>query len=300
MNQRRKFRRAQKDEPLPPSWGSVRDRHKAELDAAMKVVQQMLPGRPVVLLTAPPDASFEDVEAFACACAYNVTDRSMVASMFQAMLDWWSADVILAQPDRSVVAALREGVATIRDLPIAELARGLGASTMDLVKVMEARQRGTADSLIRHSLVVAVSALAIMSKFIEHDQHQPEGGTGDASGAPPPAPMPEPREWPKGDTKTTLVSDLLERPQTEHRDQIIEMARAGRFHDYESESATPKTLLINMLSRFGYPDLAGKARDGGYDAERATVEQTEELRRDVGPETFDAVTGNDPSKRGKA
>lgn len=75
---------------------------------------------------------------------------------------------------------------------------------------------------------------------------------------------------------------------------------AGNFTTTRASRPTPKALLVDVLSRFGYPDLAGKARDGGYDDERATVEQVEELRHDVGAETFDALTGNDPSKRGQA
>jgi hypothetical protein len=298
MSTGRKFRRAQKGDPLPRSWGNVAEKRRAELDAALKVIVQMLPDRPVVLLTAPPNSSFEDVEAFGC--AYNVTDRSLVANMFQAMLDWWSGDVILAQPDRAAVTALREGVASIGHLHIGELARGLGAATVDLLKTIEARKVGTAGDIVTNSVGIAATALAIMAKFIEHQQHEPEGGTADASGAPQPAPMPPPREWPPGDTKSTLVADLLERPPSEDRDQIIEMARAGRFHIHESESATPKSDLVDVLARYGFPDLAGKARDGGYDHEPATLEQVEELRRDVGPEAFDALTGNDPGRRGQA
>jgi hypothetical protein len=290
----RRFRRAQKTEPLPPSWAGVRDRHRAEVDKAMKVVQGMLPDRPVVVLTAPPGTSSQDVEAFAC--AYN-TDRSSVANIFQAMLEWWSDEVILAQPDRACVAAMREGVASIESLPIAELARGLGAATMDLLKTIEARKAATADDIVTASVSIAVSALAIMSKFVAPAQHQPEGGTAEPSGAPPPAPMPAPRGWPPGDTKTTLVEDLLARPATEHRDQIIEMARRGAFHDYESDVATPKLMLIDCLARFGYPDLAGKARDGGYGNEHATLEQTEEMRAG-GAEFFDKLTGAKP--RGSA
>jgi hypothetical protein len=291
MSNTRKFRRAQKGEPLPPAWADVRARHKAEAEAAMKVAASMLPDRPVVVLTAPPGTSHQDVEAFAC--AYN-TDRSSVANMFQAMLEWWSGDVILAQPDRACVAAMREGVVAIEDLPIAELARGLGEATMELLKTVEARKAATAGDIVTSSIGIAVTALAIMSKFIAAAQHQPEGGTADDSGAPPPAPMPPPREWPPGDTKTTLVEDLLARPPSADREQIIEMARRGAFHDYESDIATPKLALIDMLARFGYPDLAGKARDGGYGNERATLEQTEEMRAGAGAEFFDKLTGAKP------
>lgn len=259
-----------------------------EAEAALAAAVAALPDRPMVLLTAPSgDASRFDGAGLAC--VYNVTDRAAVAEMFQSMLDWWSGEVIHAHPDRLMTAALREGVASIRHLPIAELARGLGASTADLLKTVQARRPGTVDEITQHTLAIAVSAIAIFSKFNEANQHQPEGGTADASGSPQPAPMPPRQTWPKGNTKETLVADLLERPQSEHRDQIIEMARRGVFHDHESDCPTPKALLIDVLSRFGFPDLAGKARDGGYDDEPMTVVQSEELRASVGPQVFDAL-----------
>jgi hypothetical protein len=103
---------------------------------------------------------------------------------------------------------------------------------------------------------------------------------------------------PSGNTKTTLVADLRDKPASPKRDQLIADALAGRFHDFESESATPKVLLHDTLIQTGYLDLALKVINGAYGDEPPTTEQEEDLRQDIGPELFDKVMGNKP--RGSA
>ena len=99
---------------------------------------------------------------------------------------------------------------------------------------------------------------------------------------------------PRGDTKTTLVGDLREKPPSAIRDRLISRALAGHFHDYESESATPKVLLHGELVAAGYPDLAQKVIACAYDDEPPTVEQEENLRQEVGPALFDAMMNKSP------
>jgi hypothetical protein len=103
---------------------------------------------------------------------------------------------------------------------------------------------------------------------------------------------------PRGNTKTTLVADLERKPPSKVRDHLIEHALAGHFHDYESESATPKVLLHDSLIKAGFHDLALKVINGAYDDEPPTVEQEENLRQEVGPAFFDKIMGNKP--RGSA
>lgn len=298
MSQSRKFKRrtagvgyraAARDEPLPAEWHQVEDAERVRAGGAMRALQEMLPGRGIILLTVPRQGiSTQNVEAIAC--VHNLTDRSTVASVFEAMLEWWSPDVITAQPDRACVAALREGVGAVSDIPSAEVARQLGATTMRVLDAITHRRTPDSDDC----LMLATIGLTFFGKNHEPQQHQAPGGSADASGAPPPAPLPPPREWPKGNTKETLVADLLEQPQSNWRDQLIALAREGRFHDYDSDVTNPKGLLIDMLARFGFPHLAGKTRDGGYDDEHPTIEQAEQLRADVGPERYDSLIGGKP------
>jgi hypothetical protein len=294
LQRRMRFKPAAHGMPLPAEWTTVQTAERDRASEAMTALQKMLPDRGIILLTIPSGTSSQNVEAMAC--VNNLADRSQVASVFEAMLEWWSPQIITAQPDRAAVAALREGVDAVNDIPIAEVARQLGATTMRVLEAIAARRLANTDDC----LILATIALSLFGKTHQPVQHEAPGGSADGSGAPAPEPLPPRREWPKGNTKETLVADILERPQSEDRDQIIAMAREGKFHDYEAEVPTPKALLIDILSRFGYPDLAGKARDGGYNDEHQTLEQAEELRRDIGPDVHDAFLGVDPSKRGKA
>lgn len=72
-------------------------------------------------------------------------------------------------------------------------------------------------------------------------------------------------------TKTKLVMDLMSRllgtdtqfgPQIQ---DIIYRARAGWYHDFESELVTPKMQLVIDLKQAGLDDLVEKVKLGDYD-----------------------------------
>lgn len=66
-------------------------------------------------------------------------------------------------------------------------------------------------------------------------------------------------------SKTTLVQDLEAKPQSRRRDRLIQLARRGHFHDFETSLATPKIELRNALLALGFDDLAQKTIEGAYD-----------------------------------
>lgn len=55
--------------------------------------------------------------------------------------------------------------------------------------------------------------------------------------------------------------------------EMAEAARAGRYDDFESESATPCLDLVRDLRRAGKPKLAERAADGEWDSTRAEAEE---------------------------
>jgi hypothetical protein len=68
-----------------------------------------------------------------------------------------------------------------------------------------------------------------------------------------------------GDTKTTLVQRLGERPASPARDALIARCARGEFHCFESWHATPKVLLVGELEALGFHDLAALVKDGEFD-----------------------------------
>lgn len=66
-------------------------------------------------------------------------------------------------------------------------------------------------------------------------------------------------------TKTILIEDLLTKPQTPARDELIVLARRGVYHDFETTIATPKMQLRRDLLAAGFEDLANKVVEGYYD-----------------------------------
>jgi len=101
-----------------------------------------------------------------------------------------------------------------------------------------------------------------------------------------------------GTTKKELVEDLWKKPYSLKRAYIEQRAKAGVYHDFDSELATPKIQLVADLQAAGFVDLAQKVVDGAYDDESPTLEQIEEMRQELGPEVFDAMMGD--RERGKA
>ncbi len=302
MNFRRRFMRGQKlpksGDPMPPGWDKVQGDERARTNAVMKQVAAQLPERGLILLSAPAGADVQDVSAIACATNMPREQASMILT---SMLEWWEPTGVNVQPDRHVLEALRGGVAMLRDVDLGSILQALPGSVKAVVDgLVKARASSPADApagdaavqeVINAALKLGVEAMSVIDRILSP---APPRDTADAppSMFPEPDPMPPPRDWPKGDTKTTLVEDLLAKPQSQWRDQIIEMAKRGAYHDFDSEAEAPKAILVETLQRFGFADLAGKARDGGYDDEKPTTEQIEEMRAQLGPELFDKMMSN--------
>jgi hypothetical protein len=77
-------------------------------------------------------------------------------------------------------------------------------------------------------------------------------------------------------TKVELIAELLQKPQSVQRDRIIERASQGVYHDFETQLATPKVVLICALRDAGFDDLAEKTKQGAYD-EHPSAEDIEKL-----------------------
>lgn len=66
-------------------------------------------------------------------------------------------------------------------------------------------------------------------------------------------------------TKTKLVKELMKKPESPMRDDLVHYAKNGWFHDFESHLALPKISLVQGLEEAGYTDLADRAKRGEYD-----------------------------------
>lgn len=66
-------------------------------------------------------------------------------------------------------------------------------------------------------------------------------------------------------TTDTLVEALLRKPRSKLRDQLVQRALAGTYHDWKSTHAVPKLLLLADLERCGYRDLALRTRMGDFE-----------------------------------
>lgn len=78
--------------------------------------------------------------------------------------------------------------------------------------------------------------------------------------------MPDEDLMPPG-TLTRLVRDLERKPPNALRDDILERARRAYYHDFLTDLPLPKVQLVADLERYGFRDLARKARRGEYDDE---------------------------------
>lgn len=101
-----------------------------------------------------------------------------------------------------------------------------------------------------------------------------------------------------GSTKKELIEDLWKKPHSFKRALILKRAQAGHYHDFDTELEAPKMQLVQDLRLAGFEDLAQKTMDGAYDDEHPTLEQAEELRREVGEEVYDEFMG--AKNRGQA
>lgn len=108
-------------------------------------------------------------------------------------------------------------------------------------------------------------------------------------------------------TKVELVKLLSEKqkalPKRSHNlAYVIERARAGKYHDWESDLDTPKLQLVSdLLACKGVDvlDIIEMVKEDVFD-EDPTPAQLEELRADVGPEMYDEMFPDDAKKRGTA
>jgi hypothetical protein len=76
----------------------------------------------------------------------------------------------------------------------------------------------------------------------------------------------------KTTTQKELVEELLARPGTPERAEVIELARAGHFHTLRSHRATPRLDLVEALYEIGDHDLASRALAGEWDELRPETE----------------------------
>ena len=66
-------------------------------------------------------------------------------------------------------------------------------------------------------------------------------------------------------TKTLLIDDLLKKQITTSRDAIIQQAKKGFYHDFETPLALQKMQLVKDLTNAGFLDLADEVKNGRYD-----------------------------------
>ncbi len=106
-------------------------------------------------------------------------------------------------------------------------------------------------------------------------------------------------------TKNELVAVLIAKqkslPKRSHNlAWVIERARNGKYHDWESDLATPKLQLVMDLKRCpGCEEIIKQVMDDVFD-ESPTPAQLEELRAQLGPETYDKLFPQDAKHRGSA
>lgn len=81
-----------------------------------------------------------------------------------------------------------------------------------------------------------------------------------------------------------LIDDLLEKPQSFTRDELIAKVKRGWYHDFKSPFATPEGVLVKHLTIAGFEDLAERVLDDRY-SQNGTgesdkwAEETEEGRQ---------------------
>lgn len=93
-----------------------------------------------------------------------------------------------------------------------------------------------------------------------------------------------------------LVEDLLAKPQSFAREEMLARARRYRYHDFKSPDAFNSITLVRHLKNAGYHDLAVNAANGKYDQQRDAIEEWE--RTPEGREMV-AMVENDPALKAK-
>jgi len=69
------------------------------------------------------------------------------------------------------------------------------------------------------------------------------------------------------------LARVLEKQNDPDLKQMIQWAREGKYDDYKSPSPTPIMDLVSDLREKGYPELADRAIDGEFDAQRWEAEE---------------------------
>lgn len=104
-----------------------------------------------------------------------------------------------------------------------------------------------------------------------------------------------------GSTKVDLVQDLenelalsvlLSEEEKAKIPAIIEKAKKGYYHDFESEIATPKTQLHIDLLEAGLPELDRRMQSGMYDDEPPSPEEEKRLMDLLGKEVKNGHSTN--------
>ncbi len=65
-----------------------------------------------------------------------------------------------------------------------------------------------------------------------------------------------------------LVDDLLAKPESWSRAEMLSRARRYRYHSYKSPDAMCSVTMVRHLKNAGFHDLAQNAADGKYDQQR--------------------------------
>jgi len=91
-----------------------------------------------------------------------------------------------------------------------------------------------------------------------------------------------------------LVDDLMQKPRSFDRDEILRRAKRFKYHDYKADHPTPEILLARHLIAAGYRDLAVRCAEGRYqqgkeEADAWLASESEETRQ----------IANDPEMRAK-
>lgn len=108
-------------------------------------------------------------------------------------------------------------------------------------------------------------------------------------------------------TKVELVALLVERQKSAKKRShnlayVIDRARNGKYHDWESDLDAPKLQLVLDLTAcraVDVSDVIDRVKDGEWD-EDPTPAQLEELRAEIGPEAFDEMFPEEAQRRGNA
>jgi len=280
------FNRKQRRAAKSGSAGSSANATEAQLRSAADALTRALPGRGWVLATAPAGA-----DAYDMGNVGQITNmsRAHALAMLGGLMDWYRPRGDVVQPDPSTSAALRHAVDMMRSIPLEEVAANLPNTAAKLSSAVNEKREPK--ETLGLAMLLASEAITVIDRLMPASAPKLDGVYI-------PPPPPEPRSWPKGDTKTTLVADLEAKSPSETRDRLIAEAKTGRFHDFDSDELCGKMAALDELRAAGYHDLAQKVIDGAYDDERPTVEQEEEMRQQLGPEFFDAIMGSKP--RGEA